>query len=54
MDEVHEKVKDKMFHKIAGHGHFYFVVGTHFRFGTYIVVGVLYPREDEIPELDAN
>jgi hypothetical protein len=54
IDVVHEKVKDKMFRKITEHGHFYFVVGTHYRFPTYIIVGVLYPRKDELPELDAG
>ena len=47
MDEVHEKVSSKML-EIAQTGHSYFIVGTHYRFGTYVVVGVVYPKKSDM------
>ena len=48
MDEVHEKVKDKMLNKITQYGHTYFIVGTHYRFNTYDIVGVIYPKKGDV------
>lgn len=43
-DDVFQKVRRKMLSMPEP----YFVVGTHFRFGTYIIIGVVYPRKSEI------
>jgi hypothetical protein len=51
MEVVHDKVKEKMFkgtRAITNYGHVYFIVGTHFRFGTYLIVGVVYPRKADV------
>ncbi|MBN2122520.1 hypothetical protein JW721_05725 [Candidatus Micrarchaeota archaeon] len=51
MEVVHQKVGEKMFsgeRSITKYGHVYFVVGTHFRFGTYLVIGVVYPRKADV------
>ena len=42
---VFEKVKYKFFNVLPNKRDFYFVVGTHYRFKTYIVVGVIYPKK---------
>ncbi len=47
-DEVHEKVREKMLYDITRRGHVYFAVGSHFRFPTYMVVAVIYPRKSDI------
>ncbi len=44
---VHEKVKAKMM-EVAGKPGAFFIVGTHFRFGTYMVVGVVYPKKSDL------
>jgi len=50
MDEVHSKVKEKMVGSISKNKHVYFIVGTHFRFGTYVVVGVVYPKKADFAD----
>ena len=47
-NEVHEKVREKMLKGITKHGHVYFVVGSHSRFPTYMIVGVIYPRKADV------
>jgi hypothetical protein len=47
-NEVHQKVRDKMLSQITKYGHVYFVVGSHYRFPTYVIVGVVYPRKADI------
>ncbi len=44
-DEVHAKVKEKMLRHITRYDHVYFVAGSHYRFPTYMIVGVLYPKK---------
>lgn len=46
-NEVHEKVKNKMLNEI-GKKDPYFIVGSHYRFSTYMIVGVVYPRKSDI------
>jgi hypothetical protein len=50
-DTVHSHVKDsfldRMFLPIK-RDHVYFIVGSHSRYPTYMVVGVVYPRMDDI------
>ena len=46
--EVHEKVREKMLNSIAKNKHLYFIAGSHFRFPTYMVVGVIYPRKADL------
>jgi len=46
--EVQQKVKDKMLGDIGGRKPVYFIVGSHFLFPTYMVIGVIYPKKDEI------
>lgn len=43
--EVHSKVKEKMLSRITKYNHVYFVVGSHYRFPTYMIVGVVYPKK---------
>lgn len=43
-DEVFQKVKQKM----MSFKDMYFVVGTHFRFGTYVIVGIIYPKKNDL------
>ena len=45
MATVHQKVTDKMM-DIAGRRP-YFILGSHFRFPTYMIIGVIYPKKDE-------
>lgn len=47
-NEVHQKIKEKMLNRITKNGHFYFVVGSHFRFPTYMIVGVIYPKKSDL------
>ncbi len=49
MAEVHSKVRDKMLNGVNRYGHTYFVVGSHFRWSTFMIVGVVYPRKADIP-----
>jgi len=44
---VLEKVKNKMPDEMLKKQELYFVVGTHFRFDTYIIIGVIYPRKND-------
>ena len=46
-NEVHEKVREKMLSGITKYGHVYFIVGSHFRFPTYMIVGVIYPKKGD-------
>lgn len=54
--EMHQKVRDKMLNGITSKGRFYFIVGSHYRFPTYMIVGVVYPTKEDIkaaePKLD--
>ncbi len=45
---VHQKVKDKMVKDIFKKGHVYFIVGSHFIFPTYMIIGVIYPRKTDL------
>jgi len=44
---VHEKVRQKMLTDIFRYGHVYFIVGSHFRFPTFMIVGVIYPKKGD-------
>lgn len=45
---VHEKVGLRMLQRARLPGAF-FVVGTHFRYGTPLIVGVVYPKKTDMP-----
>jgi len=45
-DEVHQKVKDKML-DITKNGA-YFIMGSHYRFPTYMIIGVIYPTKKDL------
>lgn len=45
---VHEKMQEQFLGRIFKNGHVYFVVGSHYRFPTFMIVGVLYPRKGEL------
>ena len=47
MEIVHEKVKDKML-KISKMARSYFIIGTHYRFNTNIIIGVIYPKKNDV------
>lgn len=49
-NEVHQKVKEKMLNGITKNKHVYFIVGSHHRFPTYMIVGVIYPRKRDVLE----
>jgi len=46
--EVYEKVRQKMLYDITKNKRVYFVIGSHYRFPTYMIVGVIYPRKTDI------
>jgi len=46
--EVHQKVREKMFNLITKNKHVYFIVGSHYRFSTYLIIGVIYPKKSDI------
>lgn len=46
--EMFAKVRKRMFDDMKKKGHVYFIVGSHFRFPTYMIVGVVYPRKSDI------
>lgn len=46
-DEVHVKVKEKML-KVAQMARSYFIIGTHYRFNTNIIIGVIYPKKNDV------
>lgn len=45
--EVIEKVKQRFLSDMVKKKDVYFLVGTHYRFNTYIVIGVIYPKKDD-------
>ncbi|MDO8428273.1 MAG: hypothetical protein Q7S92_03605 [Candidatus Diapherotrites archaeon] len=47
-NEVHQKVKEKMLNAIMKNKHVYFIVGSHYRFPTFMIVGVIYPRKTDL------
>jgi len=50
--EVFEKVKEKML-DVARKDGAYFIVGTHYRFNTFMIVGVLYPKKSDLKAASA-
>ncbi len=44
---VHEKVRHKMLNEITRNGPVYFIMGSHFRFNKYMVVGVVYRKKGD-------
>jgi hypothetical protein len=61
IEEVHEKVKYKMFGEMFNadeknyrSGHVKFIVGSHSRFPTYMIVGVIYPKKVDIESEQAT
>ncbi len=52
--EMFQKVKRRMLTDMKSKGHIYFIVGSHFRFPTYMIVGVVYPRKDDLKKSDAR
>lgn len=48
-DEVQRKVREKMLADIAKKNPVYFIVGSHFRFPTFMVIGVVYPKKADSP-----
>lgn len=45
--QVHEKIREKMLDGITKFGPVYFIMGSHSRFPTYMVVGVMYPKKSD-------
>ncbi|VVB65702.1 Uncharacterised protein [Candidatus Gugararchaeum adminiculabundum] len=45
---VHEKVRQKMLRDIFKQGKVYFIVGSHYRFPTFMIVGVVYPKKEDM------
>ncbi len=48
---VDEKVRQKMLYDIFKNGHVYFIVGSHYRFPTYMIVGVIYPTKGDLEHI---
>ena len=46
-EEVYGKIKDK-FLSLTSKKDFYFILGTHFRFNTYIIISVIYPKKSDV------
>ena len=46
--EVHQKVKKKML-SIVKNGA-YFIMGSHYRFPTYMIIGIIYPTKKDLDE----
>ena len=46
-DEMLQKVKYKMFDEMLKKKEIYFILGTHFRFPTYMIIGFIAPRKDD-------
>ena len=49
-DEVHEKVRQRMLIDIFKNDHVYFIIGSHYRFNTYMIVGVIYPKKSDFQQ----
>ncbi len=45
--EVFEKIKQRMLHDMLKKKEIYFILGTHYRFDTYIIIGIIYPRKSD-------
>ncbi|MDF1534248.1 MAG: hypothetical protein P1P69_07070 [Methanosarcinaceae archaeon] len=45
-DVIKEKIKNKLFDHMKTRD-LYFFMGTHFRFGTWIIIGIFYPPQPE-------
>jgi len=41
------KVREKMFEWMKNRKEVFFIVGTHFKFNTYIIIGIVYPRKND-------
>ena len=50
-EEVFQKVRQKMFDWLKKKPNIYFIVGTHYRFPSYLIIGVVYPTKQELMEL---
>ena len=48
IEEVHQKVRHKMLKAIPKNKHLYFIVGSHYRFPTYMIIGIVYPRKADL------
>ena len=46
-EEVYRKIKDK-FLSLTSKKDFYFILGTHFKYGTYIIISVIYPKKSDV------
>ena len=46
--EVFEKIKLKMLDFMIKKSEIYFIVGTHYRFNTFIIVGIIYPKKGDL------
>jgi len=44
------KVREKMLDGITKNGHVYFIAGSHYRFSTFMIVGIVYPRKADVLE----
>lgn len=47
-ETVFQKVKQRMLDDMLKKIEIYFVLGTHYRFDTYMIIGVVYPRKDDV------
>lgn len=46
--EVFEKVKNKMFKEMLSKQEIFFVIGTHYRFNSFMIIGVIYPKKGDL------
>lgn len=46
--EMFEKIKKKFLLDMKEKGHIYFIVGSHYRFPTYMIIGVIYPKKADL------
>ncbi len=46
--EVFEKIREKFLDTLPKKKDFYFIVGTHYRFTTYMIISVIYPKKNDV------
>jgi len=47
LDAICQKVKEKMFDWMKSRRDLYFVVGTQYLYGTYMIIGLVYPKQSD-------
>jgi len=51
-EEVNQKIKEKMLNSIIKKNHVYFIMGSHYRFPTYMIISIIYPKAKDLSALN--